>query len=180
MSFEIERKFLVRSDDWRKLVTSRNQIRQAYLDMNPKVSIRVRIRDNSKATLSLKSASSSLRRLELEYDIPTLEAEALIPLRQGNVIEKTRHVVPYGAAQNADASAAGEKLAWEVDEFSGANSGLLIAEIELPREDYPVELPPWIGPEVTGQSQYYNGSLAMHPFDQWGQADRRDRANAQR
>jgi adenylate cyclase len=178
MSFEIERKFLIRSDDWRKLVTSRNEIRQAYLDMNPKVSIRVRIRDNGKATLSLKSASSSLRRLELEYDIPTLEAEALIALRHGNVVEKTRHIIPYDAAQ--DAQAAGEKLAWEVDEFSGANSGLLIAEIELPREDYPVELPPWIGPEVTGQSQYYNGSLAMRPFDQWEQPDLRERANTQR
>ncbi len=176
MSFEIERKFLVCSDDWRKLATSRSEIRQAYLDMNPKVSIRVRIRDNERATLSLKSASSSLRRLELEYPIPTLEAEALMPLRHGNVVEKTRHIVPYtGAASGADAA-----LAWEVDEFSGANSGLLIAEIELPREDYPVELPPWVGPEVTGQGQYYNGSLAMRPFDQWESAASRERAQTQR
>jgi adenylate cyclase len=174
MSFEIERKFLVRSENWRKLVTSRSEIRQAYLDMNPKVSIRVRIRDNNKATLSVKSSSSSLRRLELEYAIPTLEAEALIPLRHGNVVEKTRHIVPYDPLQ---ATAEGD-LAWEVDEFSGANEGLLIAEIELPREDYPVELPPWIGQEVTGQSQYYNGSLAMRPFGQWEHADRRERAQS--
>jgi adenylate cyclase len=176
MSFEIERKFLVRSDDWRKLATSRSQIRQAYLDKNPKVSIRVRIRDNERATLSLKSSSSSLRRLELEYSIPTLEAEALMPLRHGNVVEKTRHIVPYAGAEDS----AGAKLAWEVDEFSGANSGLLIAEIELPREDYPVELPPWVGPEVTGQGQYYNGSLAMHPFADWEPVDRRERAQTQR
>jgi adenylate cyclase len=176
MSIEIERKFLVRSESWRKLATSRSEIRQAYLDMNPKVSIRVRIRDNSKATLSVKSALSALRRLELEYAIPTLEAEALIPLRHGNVVEKTRHIVPYIPAHGA----AQDKLAWEVDEFSGANSGLLIAEIELPREDYPVELPPWIGQEVTGQSQYYNGSLAMCPFAQWGHADQRERAQTQR
>jgi adenylate cyclase len=176
MSFEIERKFLVRSDDWRKLATGRSEIRQAYLDTNPKVSVRVRIRDNSKATLSLKSSSSSLRRLELEYAIPTLEAEALIPLRHGNVVEKTRHIVPYDPVQ----AGAGSELAWEVDEFSGANEGLVIAEIELPREDYPVELPPWIGQEVTGQSQYYNGSLAMRPFEQWEHADHRDRANTQR
>jgi adenylate cyclase len=175
MSFEIERKFLVRSDDWRKLVTGRSEIRQAYLDMNPKVSIRVRIRDNNKATLSVKSAPSALRRLELEYAIPTLEAEALMPRRQGNVVEKTRHIVPYNASGAADA-----ELAWEVDEFTGANSGLLIAEIELPREDYPVELPPWIGQEVTGQSQYYNGSLAMRPFGQWEHADLRERAQTQR
>jgi adenylate cyclase len=176
MSFEIERKFLVRGDDWRNLATGRNEIRQAYLDTNPKVSVRVRIRDNSKATLSLKSSSSSLRRLELEYSIPTLEAEALIPLRQGNVVEKTRHIVPYNSAQ----ASAGDELAWEVDEFSGANAGLIIAEIELPREDYPVELPDWIGPEVTGQSKYYNGSLAMRPFGEWEHADHRERAQSQR
>jgi len=176
MSFEIERKFLVRSDAWRGLATSRSKIRQAYLDRNPKVSIRVRIRDNERATLSLKSSSASLRRLELEYSIPTLEAEALIPLRNGDVVEKTRHIVPYAGADGGAAKA----LAWEVDEFSGANSGLLIAEIELPREDYPVELPPWVGPEVTGQDQYYNGSLAMRPFGQWEQADHRERAQAQR
>jgi adenylate cyclase len=176
MSFEIERKFLVRSDDWRKLATGRSEIRQAYLDKNPKVSVRVRIRDNSKATLSLKSSSSSLRRLELEYAIPTLEAEALIPLRHGDVVEKTRHIVPYNPAQ----AGTNGSLAWEVDEFSGANEGLVIAEIELPREDYPIELPPWIGQEVTGQSQYYNGSLAVHPFGEWEQADRRERAQTQR
>jgi len=176
MSFEIERKFLVRSEDWRQLATGRSEIRQAYLDTNPKVSVRVRIRDNSRATLSLKSSSSALRRLELEYPIPTLEAEALIPLRHGNVVEKTRHIVPYSPVQAANE----EKLVWEVDEFSGANAGLIIAEIELPREDYPVELPLWIGPEVTGQTQYYNGSLAMRPFGEWAQVDRRERLQTQR
>jgi adenylate cyclase len=88
MNIEIERKYLVRSDDWKKLAISRSAIRQAYLDMNPKVSIRVRIRDNSQATLTVKSSPSALRRLELEYPIPTLEAEALIPLRHGTVVEK--------------------------------------------------------------------------------------------
>src|SRR5271168_2057489 len=96
MNIEIERKFLVRSDDWRKSAISRSEIRQAYLDTNPKVSIRIRIRDNSQATLTLKSSPSALRRLELEYPIPTLEAEALIPLRQGFIIEKVRHIVPCG------------------------------------------------------------------------------------
>ncbi len=166
MNIEIERKFLVRSYDWKKSVISRSEIRQAYLDTNPKVSIRVRIRDNSKATLTLKSSPSALRRLELEYSIPTLEAEALIPLRHGAVVEKTRHVIPCG------------ELAWEVDEFSGANAGLLIAEIELPSEHHHVELPAWVGQEVTGQKQYYNGSLATRPFRQWTQADHGGRAEA--
>lgn len=160
MNFEIERKFLVRGDAWRKLVVSQHSIRQAYLDANPKVSVRVRIKDNSTATLTLKSSPASLRRLELEYPIPTLEAEALMPLRQGAVVEKVRHIVPHGA------------LAWEIDEFSGDNTGLLIAEIEIPDEHHRIELPQWIGPEITGQRQYYNGSLALRPFALWAPSDK--------
>jgi adenylate cyclase len=94
MNFEIERKFLVRGNEWEQYVKNRSTIRQAYLDSSPKVSIRVRIRDNSNAMLTLKSRSSSLRRLELEYPIPPLEAEALMQLRRGAVIEKVRHIVP--------------------------------------------------------------------------------------
>jgi adenylate cyclase len=161
MQFEIERKFLVRSDAWEKLATDRLSIRQAYLDDNPKISIRVRIKNNATATLSLKSRPSALRRLELEYPIPVLEAEAMMPLRQGHIIEKARHIVPCG------------ELFWEVDRFAGDNSGLIIAEIELPREDYEVELPSWIGAEVTGQTQYYNGTLARRPFCTWPQQGHR-------
>ena len=157
MKFEIERKFLVRSDDWRKLATSHSDIRQAYLDSNPKISIRIRIKDNSIATLSLKSHPSALRRLELEYPIPTLEAEALMPLRQGFVVEKVRHIVPCG------------DLAWEIDVFAAESVGLVIAEIELPDEKHSIEMPSWIGQEVTGQAQYYNGTLALHPFTSWTQ-----------
>jgi adenylate cyclase len=155
MNFEIERKFLIRSDDWRKLVTAQFSIRQTYLEANAKASIRVRIRDNSTATLTIKSRASALRRLELEYPIPVVHAEALIQLRQGIVIEKLRHIVPCDA------------LAWEIDVFSGDNHGLVIAEIELPNERHPIELPSWIGTEVTGQSHYYNGSLAQRPFSLW-------------
>lgn len=164
MSFEIERKFLVRNGDWRNQVTGQSSIRQVYLDSNAKVSIRVRIKDNQSATLTLKSRPSSLRRQELEYAIPVLEAEALIPLRQGIVIEKIRHFVPCG------------ELKWEIDVFSGENQGLVIAEIELPDECYKIELPPWIGPEITGQTQYYNGTLAHHPFGAWAHRGAGDRA----
>ena len=123
------------------------------------MSIRVRIKNNNLATLTLKSSPSSLRRLELEYPIPTLEAEALIPLRQGLIVEKVRHIVPHN------------DLAWEIDVFSNENLGLVIAEIELPDEHYPVELPSWIGLEITGQTQYYNGTLAQRPYRSWRQAD---------
>jgi CYTH domain-containing protein len=89
MNFEIERKFLIRGDEWRGLVADQVAIRQAYLEANAKASIRVRIRDNASATLTIKSRASALRRLELEYPIPIVQAEALIQLRQGIVIEKS-------------------------------------------------------------------------------------------
>jgi adenylate cyclase len=159
MSFEIERKFLVRGDDWQRLATGRSSIRQAYLSSNGKASIRVRIKGDGTATLSIKSRPVDLRRLELEYAIPTLEAEALMQLRQGSVIEKVRYVIPHG------------ELAWEVDVFEGDNLGLVIAEIELRHERQQIELPPWIGTEVTGQQQYYNSALVQHPFSSWSQRE---------
>ena len=159
MSFEIERKFLLRGDDWQRLTTGRTSIRQAYLSSNGKASIRVRIKGDGTATLSIKSRPADLRRLELEYPVPTLEAEALMQLRQGSVIEKVRYVIPHG------------DLAWEVDVFEGENLGLVIAEIELHHERQHVELPPWIGPEVTGQQQYYNSALVQRPFCSWSRRD---------
>jgi adenylate cyclase len=155
MSFEIERKFLVRGDAWQEFVNGRTSIRQAYLASSGKASIRVRIKESKAATLTVKSRPYSLRRLEMEYPIPVLEAEALIQLRQGAVIEKTRHVVPCG------------DLNWEVDVFSGESAGLTVAEIELRHEQQRIELPDWIGVEVTGQRAYYNSSLAERPFSSW-------------
>ena len=159
MSFEIERKFLVRGDDWRQLANKPMDIRQAYLAWENKASVRVRIVDNSSATLTVKSRPVELRRLELEYEIPVLEAEALMPLRRGAIVEKVRYRFPWG------------DLAWEVDVFSGENAGLVIAEIELRHEHQPFELPSWIGEEVTGKSPYYNGSLAQHPFCSWARRE---------
>ncbi len=155
MSFEIERKFLVRNDDWRKLVSKQTTIRQAYLGSNVKSSTRVRIRDDGSATLTIKSRPSDLRRLELEYPIPVLQAEALMQLREGSIVEKTRHEVPHG------------DLKWEIDVFTGENLGLIIAEIELKDVDQKVELPSWIGREVTAQPQYYNSYLVQQPFSSW-------------
>jgi adenylate cyclase len=167
MSFEIERKFLVRGDEWRQVAAERIAIRQAYLAAGGKASVRVRVSDNSTATLSVKSRPVGLRRLELEYAIPMLEAEALIQLRHGSIVEKTRHRFPHG------------DLTWEVDVFSGENAGLVIAEIELPAENQHVELPAWIGEEVTGRAQYYNSFLAQHPFSAWSHHDGRSRIEKQ-
>jgi adenylate cyclase len=155
MSFEIERKFLVRGNDWRALVSSETTIRQAYLASSAKSSTRIRIRGDGTATLTIKSRPADLRRLELEYPIPVLQAEALMQLREGSIIEKTRYVVPHGS------------LAWEIDVFAGDNLGLIIAEIELKDVDQPIDVPAWIGREVTAQPQYYNSYLAQQPFSAW-------------
>jgi adenylate cyclase len=155
VSFEIERKFLVSDDGWKTIMTERSQLRQAYLTSEGKASIRVRIKDNRDATLTIKSRGAEMRRLELEYSVPTLEAEAMIPLRRGSVIEKVRHKVPFGG------------LIWEVDVFGGENEGLVIAEVELNEEHQRIDLPSWVGAEVTGQAQYYNSSLAERPFCTW-------------
>jgi adenylate cyclase len=159
MGFEIERKFLVRNEEWRPLATEYKEIRQAYLTLGGKASVRVRIRDNHAATLTVKSRPAELRRLELEYPIPVLEAEALMPLRQGSVVEKVRYRIPNG------------DLAWEIDVFSGENEGLVIAEIELRDERQHVDLPSWIGEEVTGDPEYYNSFLVQHPFRSWSDRD---------
>jgi adenylate cyclase len=155
MSFEIERKFLVRGNDWRALVSSQTTIRQAYLASGTKSSTRIRIRGDGTATLTIKSRPADLRRLELEYPIPVLQAEALMQLREGSIIEKTRHIVPHGS------------LAWEIDVFAGDNLGLIIAEIELKDVDQQVDVPAWIGREVTAQPQYYNSYLVQQPFSSW-------------
>jgi adenylate cyclase len=159
MGFEIERKFLVRGNDWQRLATRKVSLRQGYLAANGKSSIRIRIKGDGSATLTVKSRPVDLRRLELEYDIPVLEAEALMQLRQGSIVEKVRHLIPCG------------DLAWEVDVFSGDNYGLVVAEIELQHERQSIELPPWVGTEITGQPQYYNSSLVQRPFCSWSRAE---------
>jgi adenylate cyclase len=159
MGFEIERKFLLRSDSWRNSAIRHTKIRQAYLDLNAKVSIRVRIKDDGSATLTLKSRSSKLRRREFEYAIPTSDAEELILLRRGHIVEKVRYIVPCG------------NLNWEIDVFSGENLGLVTAEIELLDESHQIELPPWIGSEITGHDRYYSGTLAQHPYGSWLHSD---------
>jgi adenylate cyclase len=159
MAYEIERKFLVRGDGWRRSVATKVSIRQAYLASGDRSSTRVRIKNGTDATVTIKSKKAQLRRLEIEYPVSVMDAEALMSLRQSAVIEKVRHVIACGHHR------------WEVDVFSGDNQGLVIAEIELRDELEHFEQPTWLGAEVTGQSQYYNGSLAQQPFRNWGPSD---------
>ena len=155
MAVEIERKFLVRSEAWRGLVTHKASLRQAYLASGELTTTRVRISNGTEATVTIKSKRAELRRIEIEYPISVPDAEALVPLRLSGLIEKTRFTVPW------------HPHCWEVDVFRGDNEGLVIAEIELRHENESFDRPSWLGIEITGQSQYYNGSLARHPFRLW-------------
>jgi adenylate cyclase len=123
MSIEIERKFLVRGEEWRDHVTGVDDIRQAYLYSGARSSARVRIKNNQAATLTVKSKAAELRRLEVEHPVSVFDAEALLALRDSALIHKLRHAVPYG------------DHVWEIDVFRGDNAGLIIAEIELRHED---------------------------------------------
>ncbi|KQZ01376.1 hypothetical protein ASD45_11340 [Pseudolabrys sp. Root1462] len=149
MGVEIERKFLVASEAWRDEVASHSDIRQGYLAVNGGNTVRVRIKDDA-AFLTVKSAGPAIRRQEFEYPIPLNDAEALLALRCGRLIEKRRHVVPHGA------------LRFEVDVFSGDLAGLVIAEIELPDETTAFVRPAWLGEEVTDDPRYANASLATN------------------
>lgn len=147
MAIEIERKFLVTGDGWRSSVTHRLDIRQAYLSVTDTSTVRVRLRDSA-AFLTIKSAGAGLTRQEFEIAIPFADAEAMLALRTGRVIEKRRHIAPAGS------------LRWEIDVFAGDLAGLVIAEIELPTEAAEFARPDWLGVEVTGDPRYGNSSLA--------------------
>lgn len=161
MPKEIERKFLVAGDAWRGDVVAARRLRQAYLATTETASIRVRIVDSDSALITIKSANAGMSRDEFEYPVPVADAEAMLALRTGDVIEKIRHDLPCG---NGDLT---------VDEFLGANAGLLIAEIELPSEDAEPALPDWVGREVTDDRRFYNAALSARPFGAWSAAERR-------
>ncbi len=154
MATEIERKFLVRSDEWRSLVRERVHMRQGYLSSGSRCSIRARVAGDE-AFLNLKAKRSGMTRAEYEYPIPRQDAEEILALCEGPLIEKYRHEIPLG------------KHVWEIDEFEGDNAGLIVAEIELDSEDEPFEHPSWLGEEVTHDERYYNFNLAKRPFRTW-------------
>lgn len=159
MGTEIERKFLLKNDDWKAHVTETHIIKQGYLqsglDPSQKSSVRIRI-SNKQANINVKSAELSVVRQEFEYDIPLHDAEQmLMTLCGGLVIEKTRFYVPY------------ESHLWELDVFTGENKGLEMAEVELSQLDEHFERPDWLGPEVSHDGRYYNNYLIKKPYSRW-------------
>jgi adenylate cyclase len=153
MGTEIERKFLVVGDDWRAVASGTDYV-QGYLSRDVARIVRVR-QAGPAAYLTIKGIPEGARRPEFEYPIPLSDAQQLMNLCLRPLVEKTRYVIKYGGKR------------WEVDEFHGDNRGLILAEIELPSEDERIEIPPWIGKEVSGDLRYFNSYLSEHPYTQW-------------
>jgi adenylate cyclase len=157
MGIEIERKFLVMGDAWRAQASAQTRFSQGYLSRDPSRTVRVRIA-GEQAFLTIKGATHGATRAEFEYAVPLADAQALLSLCDGPVVEKIRHLCPH------------EGMTWEVDEFLGANAGLVVAEIELQSESQPFAQPAWLGTEVTGDGRYVNANLAVKPFSSWSVA----------
>lgn len=156
---EIERKFLVKGDDYKRLAFDKSHIQQGYICSGNGRTVRVRIRDEH-AFLTIKgpSLNGGLSRYEFEQEIPLDAAHDLMQLCEPGIIDKIRWLVKSG------------RHTFEVDEFFGDNEGLVMAEVELGAEDEPYEKPDFIGREVTGDRRYYNSHLRNYPYKLWGQS----------
>jgi len=154
MAVEIERKFLLIGDDWKKLAAG-TSYRQGYLCSDNKRTVRVRAA-GARGYLTVKGKTVGTARAEYEYQITLADAEEMLEnLCDKPLIEKIRYKIPF------------ENHLWEVDKFFGENKGLILAEVELKREDEEFLKPNWIGQEVTGDHRYYNASLTRYPFCKW-------------
>ncbi len=155
MGIEIERKFLVRDQSWRAAADEGTFFRQGYLVAKHERTVRVRL-EGEKGVLTIKGPGCGAARAEYEYVISAQDAgEMLDGLCLHPLIEKTRYRVARG------------DLIWEIDVFSGINDGLMLAEVELDQEDQHIDLPDWVGKEVTGDPRYFNASLVAHPYACW-------------
>jgi adenylate cyclase len=157
MGIEIERKFLVNLKKWEQLEKPVGELfRQGYLMLDPNKTVRVR-QTPEKAFLTIKGLTIGASRAEFEYEIPHDDAREMLDQFSVSEISKIRYQITFD-----------EKL-WEVDQFLGKNTGLMIAEIELESEEDVFTLPDWISHEVTAEEKYYNSNLSQQPFQSWDQ-----------
>lgn len=152
MALEIERKFLVRGQAWRR--PDAPYLCQGYLNRDKQRTVRVRIAGEA-AWLTVKGPSQGAVRSEFEYAIPLDDARQMLSLCEQPLIEKHRHLVEF------------DGMTWEVDEFLGENAGLVVAEIELQSADQDFARPGWLGEEVTQDARYFNSALAANPYSRW-------------
>lgn len=152
MPQEIERKFLVRSNAWRAVATASFAIQQGYLSLDPARTVRIRLRDDV-AFLTIKGKAKGITRPEYEYEIPAAEGRELLLLCGEYQLRKTRHLVPFGGKT------------WEVDVFEGSNHGLVLAEVELSIPHEKIELPSWVGREVSTDPRFFNASLVGRAYN---------------
>jgi len=151
MGIEIERKFLLKNENWRLVVNTKSIIKQGYLNTQKERTVRVRVRDD-KGYLTIKGKSINALRQEFEYEIPVCDAESLLLLCEKPIIEKVRSIV------------LDDGKSWEIDEFDGVNKGLILAELELQSEGEKFRIPSWIGKEVTDDVRYFNSNLINYPY----------------
>lgn len=153
---EIERKFLVTSEVFKKEAFQKTRIIQGFLNSDPQRTVRVRVMGD-KGYLTVKGISNAAGtiRTEWEKEITLADAEALLLLCEPGIIDKIRYEIKMGSH------------IFEVDVFSGDNEGLIIAEVELAAEDEKFQKPSWLGKEVTGDVKYYNSQLSLNPFKNW-------------
>jgi adenylate cyclase len=156
MAQEIEKKFLVKSDDFKSVASKSTRITQGYLSSIPERTVRVRTKgDRGFITVKGIGSASGASRYEWEKEIPVSEVEELLKICEPGVIDKTRYEVKAG------------NHTFEVDEFYGENQGLTVAEVELSSEGEGFQKPEWLGAEVTGDTKYYNSMLMKHPYTKW-------------
>ncbi|MCK6560084.1 CYTH domain-containing protein [candidate division KSB1 bacterium] len=154
MAKEVERKFLVKGLEWKRLAEG-VAYRQGYLSTVKERTVRVRT-VGDKGYLTIKGLTVGVTRSEFEYEIPVADANALLDdLCERPLIEKNRYKVAHAG------------LTWEIDEFFGENNGLVVAEVELQDAQQKIELPAWIGEEVSGDPRYFNANLIKHPYTKW-------------
>lgn len=151
MGVEIERKFLVHNKPWELYQAVKTTIKQGYISRSRKHTVRIRVTDK-KAMITIKGPTKGMSRAEYEYEIPYQDGLDLIKMCDGEIIDKTRYVVTDEYNQ-----------VWDIDQFNGINSGLVVAEIEIPSEDTPIVLPSWVKTEVTYDKRYTNVYLSSHP-----------------
>ena len=165
MAIEIERKFLVVNDGWRQQSTRSLVMRQGYLaGEDGRSSVRVRLQ-GPEARLNIKAAVVGRARAEYDYEIPLKDAHEILDSLCVGLIDKTRHYIDTTGPD-------GRRLTWEIDEFAGANAGLVVAEIELGHADQPLPAAAWLGAEVTEDRRYYNPALALTPWRHWPENDK--------